>query len=251
MTASPPANQNQSANKRVALLGAGYIADWHAKTLQSVEGVEVVAVCDSYQAKAEALARKFGVPAVYGSLEAMLAAENLDAVHVLTPPDRHFHSARIVLEADVNVFLEKPMCDRVEDCDALVQLAQQRGLRIGVGHNFLFSEVYEQLRSDVRSGVLGSLDDITITWHRGLPQAVHGPFDTWMLRDPRNILIEVGSHSVAHMLDLIGEPERFGRTRVQRDPTSHRQAVLPPLAGRRHQRSNRCSPPVLICLGIS
>ena len=209
MTVSTPANQNPSANKRVALLGAGYIADWHAKALQSVGGVEIVAVCDSYLAKAEALARNFGIPGVYGSLEAMLAAENLDAVHVLTPPDRHFHSAHIVLEADVNVFLEKPMCDRVEDCDALVQLAAQRGLRIGVSHNFLFADVYEKLRRDIRSGVLGVLDDITITWHRGLPQAVHGPFDTWMLRDPHNILIEVGSHSIAHMLHLIGVPEEL------------------------------------------
>jgi nucleoside-diphosphate-sugar epimerase len=61
----------------------------------------------------------------------------------------------------------------------------------------------------VRDGVLGLIDDVTITWHRPLPQAVHGPFDTWMLRDPRNILVEVGSHSVAHMLDLVGEPEEL------------------------------------------
>jgi predicted dehydrogenase len=78
-----------------------------------------------------------------------------------------------------------------------------------VGHNFLFAEVYEQLRRNVKGGVLGLIDDVTITWHKPLPQASHGPFDTWMLRDPRNILIEVGSHSVGHMLDLVGEPEEF------------------------------------------
>ena len=195
--------------KRVALLGAGYIADWHALALQSVESVELVAVCDQFEAKAEALARKFGIPSVYGSLGAMLAAEKLDAVHVLTPPDRHFDSARTALDAGVGVFLEKPMCDNAADCDALVQLAEQRGLRLGVGHNFLFAEVYERLRRDLRSGVLGAIDDVSITWHRALPQAVYGPFDTWMLREPQNILIEVGSHSVAHMLDLVGEPEEL------------------------------------------
>jgi nucleoside-diphosphate-sugar epimerase len=63
------------------------------------------------------------------------------------------------------------------------------------------------LREDVKSGVLGLIDDVTITWNRPLPQAIHGPFDAWMLRDPRNILIEVGSHSVAHLLDLLGEPD--------------------------------------------
>jgi predicted dehydrogenase/nucleoside-diphosphate-sugar epimerase len=195
--------------RRVALLGAGYIADWHALALQSVDGVELVAVCDPVLAKAEALARKYGVARVYGSQEEMLAAELLDAVHVLVPPDRHFEFARAVLEAGLNVFLEKPMCTRATDCDALVRLAEERGLRLGVGHNFLFAEIYERLRRDVKSGVLGLIDDVTITWHKPLPQVVHGPFDAWMLRDSRNILFEVGSHSVAHMLDLVGEPEDF------------------------------------------
>jgi len=195
--------------RRVALLGAGYIADWHALALKSVEGVELVAVCDRFQAKAEVLAQKFGVAKTYGSLDEMLAAERLDAVHILTPPDRHFEAARTVLAAGVSVFLEKPMCATAAECDALVLLADQRGLRLGVGHNFLFAEIYEQLRRDVKSGILGQIDDVAITWHRPLPQAAHGPFDTWMLRDPRNILIEVGSHSVAHMLDLIGEPEEL------------------------------------------
>jgi predicted dehydrogenase/nucleoside-diphosphate-sugar epimerase len=210
MNHRPPLPEQRTENSnplRVALLGAGYIADWHALALQSVDGVELVAVCDRFQARAEALARKFGVAKVYGSLEEMLVAEKLDAVHILTPPDRHFEAARAVLEAGVNVFLEKPMCAAAADCDALVRLAEERGLRLGVGHNFLFAEVYEQLRRDVKSGVLGLIDDVTITWRRPLPQAMHGPFDTWMLRDPRNISIEVGSHSVAHMLDLVGDPE--------------------------------------------
>jgi predicted dehydrogenase/nucleoside-diphosphate-sugar epimerase len=195
--------------RRVALLGAGYIADWHGLALESVDGVELVAVCDRFQARAETLARKFGVSKAYASLEEMLAAESLDAVHVLLPPDRHFEAARAVLEAGVDVFLEKPMCAAAEDCDALVRLAEEHGLRLGVGHNFLFAEIYERLREDVKSGVLGLIDDVTIMWHKPLPKAAHGPFDAWMLRDPRNILTEVGSHSVAHMLDLVGEPEEF------------------------------------------
>jgi predicted dehydrogenase/nucleoside-diphosphate-sugar epimerase len=195
--------------RRVGLVGAGYIADWHAQGLRSVEDVELVAVCDRALERAQALAGKFGVAQVYGSLEEMLAAERLDAVHILVPPDFHFEAARTALEAGVNVFLEKPMCDSAAQCDALVRLAAERGLRLGVGHNFLFAEPYEQLRRDVRGGVLGQIDDVRIAWHRALPQAAHGPFDAWMLRDPRNILIETGPHLVAQMLDLVGEPEEM------------------------------------------
>jgi nucleoside-diphosphate-sugar epimerase/predicted dehydrogenase len=101
------------------------------------------------------------------------------------------------------------MCAEAAECETLTQLAVERGLRLGVAHNFLFAGPFEQLRQDMRSGVLGKIDAVTITWNRELPQAVHGPFDIWMLRDSRNILTEVGSHCVAQMLDLVGEPEEI------------------------------------------
>jgi len=197
------------AKRRVALLGAGYIADWHAKCLKSVAGVELVAVCDRVRERAEALAEKYGIAKTYASLEAMLQAERLDAVHVLLPPDLHFAAASAVMEAGVSVFLEKPMCESANRCEELVRLAAERRVYLAVGHNFLFSRPWEQLRRDVLSGILGRVDQITITWNRFLPQSALGPFDIWMLRDPRNIMLETGSHLVAHMLDLVGEPDEM------------------------------------------
>ncbi|HET9552879.1 MAG TPA: NAD-dependent epimerase/dehydratase family protein [Anaeromyxobacteraceae bacterium] len=195
-----------SARRRVALLGAGYIADWHARALASVAGVELVAVCDVALPRARELAAKHGVPGVHGSLEAMLAAERLDAVHVLLPPDRHEEAARALLEAGVDVLLEKPMAASAAGCEALVRQAAALGRKLGVGHNFLFAEPYERLRADLAAGRLGRIDHVAVTWHRELPQATHGPFDAWLLREPGNILLEVGSHAVAHLLDLCGPP---------------------------------------------
>ena len=204
-----PAMQTAGRKRRVALVGAGYIADWHAKCLASVADVELVAACDRALGRAQALAGKFGIPRVFASLEAMLREENLDAVHILLPPDLHFVAASAAIEAGVSVFLEKPMCDSAKACEELVWLAAARGVRLGVGHNFLFAGPYEQLRRDLRSGILGSIDQITITWNRFLPQSTSGPFDTWMLRDSRNIMLETGSHLVAHMLDLVGKPDKL------------------------------------------
>ncbi|MBV8436647.1 MAG: NAD-dependent epimerase/dehydratase family protein [Silvibacterium sp.] len=197
------------SRRRVAFVGTGYIADWHAQCIKQVTNAELAAVCDRVLPKAEALARKFGVPKIYSSLEDMLVHETLDAVHVLLPPDRHFEAARTILEAGVDVFMEKPMCERAVDCESLVRIAAERGLRLGVGHNFLFSRPYERLRRDLRSGVLGQIDHVTITWHRPLPPVLHGPFNIWMLREPANILLEIGSHSAAHLLDLVGKPEEM------------------------------------------
>jgi len=192
--------------RRVALLGAGYIAAWHAKTLALVDGVSLVAVCDRAFSRARACADAFGIPHAYPSLEQMLAAEPLDAVHVLLPPDRHFQAAQELLQAGISVFLEKPMCARADECQQLLELAAQQGVRVGVGHNFLFDEPYQKLRRDLAAGVFGPLDALTITWNKELGQLASGPFDAWMLRQPENILIEIGPHLMAHVLDLVGPP---------------------------------------------
>src|SRR5580698_1656786 len=60
---------NKRAMYRVALLGSGYIADWHAKALASIRNVRLVAACDQKLDRARALAEKFDVPRVYSSLE--------------------------------------------------------------------------------------------------------------------------------------------------------------------------------------
>ncbi len=195
------------AVRRVALLGSGYIADWHAGALASVPGVSLVAVCDRVLDRARGLAARHGIPGVHSALDAMLAAERLDAVHVLLPPDLHHAAARQVLEAGVNVFVEKPLCTTVEDAEDLVRLAAARGLSLGVGHNFLFSEPYQRLRHDLRAGALGPADAVTVTWACELPQARHGPFEAWMLREPGNIAFEIGPHLASMAVDLLGRPD--------------------------------------------
>ncbi len=195
--------------RRVALLGAGYIAEWHARVLAAMDDVELVAVCDTALVRARALAARYGIRGAHASLRELLEVERPDAVHVLLPPDRHFAAAKELLEAGVDVLLEKPMCARVEECDALLEVAAATGRALAVAHNFSFADPYERLRQDVKAGLLGPLDQVTITWHRELPQVRHGPFDIWMLREPENAMLEIGSHAVAHALDLLGPPEHL------------------------------------------
>lgn len=196
---------------RVGLLGAGYIGEPHRRALRGLSGARLVAVCDRVAERAAALASPSGA-AHYTSLETMLAAERLDVVHVLLPPQEHFAAARRLLEAGLHVLLEKPMCGTPEECAELLRVAERRGCRVGVSHNFLFSPVVERLTDDVRSGRLGPIGEMTVTWNRELPQLRSGPFDVWMLAEPAHILLEIGSHWIAYLLELVGEPEAFDVT---------------------------------------
>ena len=194
----------------VGFLGAGYIADWHAKGLRTVRGAVLTAVCDRDQGRAAALAARSNRARAYTSLTAMLAHTRLDVVHVLLPPDRHAQAAREIIDAGLHVLLEKPLATRTQDCIDLIERARSRQVKIGVGHNFLFAPIYERLKEDLKVGRLGRPDEIIITWNKGLDQLQAGPFDLWMLRSAENIMLEVGPHSMAHMIDLTGGLEITG-----------------------------------------
>lgn len=195
---------------QVGILGAGYIADWHAKALKHVEGVRLKAVCDLSLGRAQAFANAWGLNGMFSSIDEMLAAApDLDAVHVLLPPQHHAAAARRLIGAGVNVLLEKPMAVTPEECEGLTALARERGVTLGVSHNFLFASPYEKLRADVRAGRLGKIEHVTITWAKELGFIRHGPFDHWSVRDPANAMLEVGVHSAAHLIDLVGEPDEM------------------------------------------
>lgn len=196
-----------SAPLRVAIVGTGYIAEFHARAIRAVQGIELVGVCDTNLQSAQSFAADWRINKAFESFETMIQQERLDAVHVLTPPDQHYSVAKSALRSGVSVFLEKPMCTYVSDAEDLLALARDRELPVGVNHNFLFSDGYRILREALRSGALGPLDHISINYFLEIEQIRLGPFDTWMLRKPENIFLEIGVHLLSMLLDLVGSPD--------------------------------------------
>ncbi|MEH2496234.1 putative dehydrogenase/nucleoside-diphosphate-sugar epimerase [Bradyrhizobium sp. AZCC 1678] len=192
---------------RTAIVGTGYIAEFHARSIREVAGVELIATCDANLGRAKAFAGAWNIPRAFDSLPKMLEEAQIDCVHILTPPDLHFSLAKEALEAGVHVFLEKPMCTSTAEADELVALAAERGLQLGVSHNFLFSAAFQRLREAVHSKALGPIDHITFNHFYELGQIRFGPFDNWMLRNPGNVILETGPHLVSALLDLAGAPE--------------------------------------------
>ncbi|TWT81933.1 3 beta-hydroxysteroid dehydrogenase/Delta 5--_4-isomerase [Planctomycetes bacterium CA13] len=207
---------------RVGLIGAGYIAQWHALAVKQTRGAELVAIADVSESRAKAAAHEFGIPKYYGSVEALLEAANNDAtkidlVHVLVPPDFHASVTRQCMAAGLDVFLEKPMATSSQACRSLIEEASQYKIQLGINHNFLFSRVYQELRDCVSDGKIGQLDAIDISWNKPLPQLWCGPYSIWMLREPSNLLLELGPHVVSPILDLAEYPNHI--TGVATHPT--------------------------------
>src|SRR5688572_21289025 len=114
-----------AASIRTAIVGTGYIAEFHAGSIREAKGVELIATCDANLGRAKAFAGAWNIPRTFDSLSKMLEETQIDCVHLLTPPDLHFSLAKQALEAGVHVFLEKPMCTSTAEAEELVRLAAE------------------------------------------------------------------------------------------------------------------------------
>ncbi|MBU2983341.1 NAD-dependent epimerase/dehydratase family protein [Lentibacter algarum] len=203
---------------RVAIIGAGYIADWHADTIAATAGAELTCVVDSSAAAAEGFATARGIQA-FSSVAQMLEANAADAVHVLTPPDFHRKVAEECIAGGLHVLVEKPVALSAEDVIAMNSAAKKAGVQFAAGHNFLGLPSYNRLRSKLITGELGRVSTAEINWCLPLGPLRAGPYGIWLMRETRNLLLELGPHLYAFMHDL------FGPSRILHVQTSNEVAL--------------------------
>jgi predicted dehydrogenase len=141
---------------RVGVVGFGHWGPNFVRVLRSLPGCVLVGVADlRAEARAAAGAMHPGLPVLPGVED--LLAQGLDAAVVVTPASTHFQIGRTLLDAGVDVLVEKPMALRVEDGLRLAEAAQTRGRILMVGHLLEYHPGLVQFREIVRSGELGDL----------------------------------------------------------------------------------------------
>ena len=187
----------------VGLLGAGFIASFHAEALARIPGVRVTAVCDADKKKAAALAATIPGAKVVGSLEALLA-EKPDVVHVLLPPASHAKAAVDCLAGGAHVFVEKPLATSTREIRAIAAAAQAMSRQVGVNHNVPFNATFRVLVDAIRAKKLGELEHVSLTWNVPLRQLTSQP-GHWMFQAPGNILLEQAVHPLSMAQFLLGD----------------------------------------------
>lgn len=192
-----------TSDLRIGIVGAGYIASWHADAIRATPGARLVAVCDPARDAAEALAAGYGITA-FTDLDQMIAAQVCDVVHILTPPNLHHDIAVKCLNAGLHVMVEKPVALSVQEIDDMAAAADAAWRQLGACHNFLALPSHEKLRAQMRDGDLGVVSSAQINWSLPLVPLRSGPYALWMLRETPNLLLELGPHPFSLAVDLFG-----------------------------------------------
>lgn len=144
---------------RVAVIGAGFMGERHARIYAGMPDVELVAVCDVRKAAADELAARTGA-AAYSDYRALLGRDDVDAVSVCTPDGLHREPCELALRAGRPVLVEKPIATSVADAEAIVEAASRAGTVLLVGHCLRFDPRYDQARQAAARGELGAIQTI-------------------------------------------------------------------------------------------
>ncbi|MFA9229512.1 MAG: inositol 2-dehydrogenase [Microgenomates group bacterium] len=146
---------------RFGLLGAGRIGKVHAKAVSADSNATLVAVADAMPAAAKSIADLYGCEV--RSIEAILAAKDIDAVVICTPTDTHADLIEKFVKAGIAVFCEKPIdlsLARVKSC---LEVVRKHKGTLMVGFNRRFDPHFRAVRAEIDKGTIGDVEMAVIT----------------------------------------------------------------------------------------
>jgi len=140
---------------RIALVGCGFVADYYINTLKNHPHLKLVGVTDRNQERASQFGAYYSVK-VYPTLEALLADPNIEIIVNLTNPHSHFEVSKTCLEAGKHVYSEKPLAMVFAQAQALVELANSKGLYLSSAPCGLLGETAQTVWKALRNREIGT-----------------------------------------------------------------------------------------------
>ena len=180
---------------RIALAGPGAFGIKHLDGLKNIEGVEITSIIGRELGKAEEVAKKYGARHVTTSLDEALARPDVDAVILCTPTQMHAQQSIAVMRAGKHVQVEIPLCDKVEEGRAVVEMQKRTGLVAMCGHTRRFNPSHQYVHKKIQAGEFNiqQMDVQTYFFRRTNMNA---------LGQPRSWTDHLLWHHAAHTVDL-------------------------------------------------
>ncbi|MDM5328856.1 Gfo/Idh/MocA family oxidoreductase [Neobacillus sp. CF12] len=188
---------------RVAVIGCGSIAQHrHLPEYQSNKNVELIAVCDSNEERAQTVAEKYGVKA-YTNYEEVISSGLVDAVSVCTPNYLHAPISIAALHAGLHVLCEKPMATSKQEAEEMIAAANESGKKLMIAHNQRFVPSHQRARKLIESGEIGKIYSFRTAFGHGGPEgwSVEGK-EGWFFQKEKAFVGAMGDLGV-HKTDLL------------------------------------------------
>ena len=191
---------------RVAVVGAGYFAQFHQEAWARLPGTKLVGIADLDGEKAANAAAKYGVP-VFSDHEELFDVTKPDLVDIATPPASHLELVNAVAVRGLPAICQKPLAPTLAMAQEVVAMAENAGTLLVAHENFRFQPWYREMRCLISNGRLGNLHGVSFRLRPGDGQ---GPL-AYLSRQPyfqhmaRFLVHETAIHFIDTFRFLLGE----------------------------------------------
>jgi hypothetical protein len=144
----------------VAVVGTGYFGRFHAEHYARNKRAKLVAVVDTNEERARAVAAEFGAEPAF-DYRSILG--KVDAASVAVPTPLHYEIARDLIQSGIHVLVEKPIADSVGSANALTSLAEQRKVVLqGRAHRALLERLPHACQGDLQAALFRELPHLAV-----------------------------------------------------------------------------------------
>ncbi len=198
---------------KIGIVGCGNISDIYLSKAQTFDVLEVAACSDLIMERAEAKARKHGIPRAV-PVDVLLADPEIQIVVNLTIPNAHAQVGLTALEAGKSVYNEKPLAIRREDGQKMLALAKKHGLRVGGAPDTFLGAGIQTCRKLIDDGLIGTPVAATAfmlchgheSWH---------PDPEFYYKAGGGPMFDMGPYYLTALVNLIGPVRRVtGSARI-------------------------------------
>ena len=184
---------SQIPQLRWGIIGPGWIADHFANALRKHTHQQITAVAARDPAKAQAFADKWSISHATGSIDVLLAREDVDAVYIATPHNHHFPDGLRAIAAGKHLLIEKPLALNAQQATQLKLAAAAANLLCMEAMWCNFTPKYDVIRQLLEDGVLGDVHTL-IADHGEFFTPDHRIFNADLAGGP---MLDLGSYLVA------------------------------------------------------
>jgi D-xylose 1-dehydrogenase (NADP+, D-xylono-1,5-lactone-forming) len=197
---------------RLGIVSTAHINRLVIPGARASEKVELIAVASRDQSRADAYAKEWGIERAYGSYEALLADDDVDAVYISLPNTLHAEWSINALEAAKHVLVEKPFSRHPEEVEEAFDVAERTGRLLSEAFMYRHNPQTARLVQLVREGAIGELRVVRSAFSYSLYDAANIRLRTDV---EGGSLMDVGCYCVSGSRLLAGEPKvLFGQAYV-------------------------------------
>ena len=153
----------------VGIVGYGWVAGAHIDALNSIDGIEVTAVCSSRPQDENELSKKHGSSIkAFQDFGEMLSSDDIEVISICSYPGQHKEHAIAAARAGKHLILEKPLALSIEDCSEIRSAVLEANVRTCVCFECRYSSQFLATKSVIDDGLLGNIHYGEVDYYHGI-----------------------------------------------------------------------------------